>query len=433
MNQSFQPSFLSNSPGTICDQILYLVKNSDLNFDLHETPFSLNLNLKKSFVNHWKKTDNSAQNNLFSQTQLPHPDEQPVHQPHHVPQQKKPSVVQPQRNSLHQAQNILSSNYFQNEPQQVPLQQLHVPACDQAHHLKQHAVAGPGPLDDLQQTQPSSNLLQQLESVKSDHEAVLKENLADYAELDKAHRKLVKENKELQNKHTKVCSEVKSLKLENEIILKESNSLSVALLSSKKDLEIRIRQSEKEKEAFKEELKSLQDYKIQHQEEIRKAKKLEKKSRQKDKKKLSKTDDETTEPDSENICISSENNSEENVKLFEHKKDGTGEKVTSLQTFKDHENNLENNNVAGLAVEEAKLVHSDQTEQEIAKKISEASKDSVEPKDNENNLELKSDESRFLNFPSNFADWSEEQKKDACENNFILYVQKYRYLGSWPQ
>ena len=281
MNQSFQPSFLSNSPGTICDQILYLVKNSDLNFDLHETPFSLNLNLKKSFVNHWKKTDNSAQNNLFSQTQLPHPDEQPVHQPHHVPQQKKPSVVQPQRNSLHQAQNILSSNYFQNEPQQVPLQQLHVPACDQAHHLKQHAVAGPGPLDDLQQTQPSSNLLQQLESVKSDHEAVLKKNLADYAELDKAHRKLVKENKELQNKHTKVCSEAKILKVENEMILKESNSLSVALKSSKRDLEISNRSSEKEKEAIKKELVDLQDYKAQHQEEIRKAKKIGKENERK--------------------------------------------------------------------------------------------------------------------------------------------------------
>ena len=60
--------------------------------------------------------------------------------------------------------------------------------------------------------------------MRLEHEAVLKENLTEYAELDKAHRKLVKENKELQNKHIKVCSEVKSLKLENEMILKESNS-----------------------------------------------------------------------------------------------------------------------------------------------------------------------------------------------------------------
>jgi 23S rRNA pseudoU1915 N3-methylase RlmH len=76
-------------------------------------------------------------------------------------------------------------------------------------------------------------------------------------------------------------------------------------------------------------------------------------------------------------------------------------------------------------VEEAELVHSDQTEEEIAKKRSEAAKASVEPKDNVNNLELKTEESRSLNFPSNFADWSEDQKKDAYNNNFKLSVQKY--------
>ena len=437
MNQSFQPSFLSNSPGTICDQILYLVKNSNLNFELHETPFSFNLNLKKSFVHHWKKTDNSAQNNPFSQTHLPHhPDNEPVHQPHHVPQQNQPSVVQPQGNSLHQTQNLLSSNnYFPKQPHQVPQQQLHVP-YDQVHHLNHHSDAGP--LDNLQQNQASSNLLQQIESIRSEHEAVLKENLTDYADLDKAHRKLVKENRELQNKHTKVCSEVKTLKLENETIFKESNSLSVALKSSKRDLEISIRNSEKEKEAIKKELVDLQDYKAQHQEEIRKAKKLEKKTRQKAKKKLSKSKDETTEPDSENVCISAQNNLEENVKLFEQEKGETGEEVPSFQTetsdnFKDHENNLEVTNVASIAVEEAELVHSDQTEEEIAQKRSEAAKASVEPKDNVNNLELKTEESRFLNFPSNFADWSEDQKKDAYNNNFKLYVQKYYFIGSLPQ
>ena len=98
------------------------------------------------------------------------------------------------------------------------MQQLHVPH-DQGHHLNHHsAAAGP------EQNQANSNLLQQIESMRLEHEAVLKENLTEYAELDKAHRKLVKENKELQNKHIKVCSEVKSLKLENEMILKESNS-----------------------------------------------------------------------------------------------------------------------------------------------------------------------------------------------------------------
>ena len=173
-----------------------------------------------------------------------------------------------------------------------------------------------------------------------------------------------------------------------------------------------MRNSEKENEAIKGELEILQDYKAQHQEEIRKAKKLEKKIRQKAKKKMLKSKDETAEAESEN------------------EKGDTGEEVPSFQTetsdnFKDHENNLEVKNVATIAIEEAELVHSDQTEEEIAKKISEAAKSSDEPKDNENNLELKtetyifkSEEPRFLDFPSSFADWSEDQKKDAYDNHF---------------
>ena len=84
-----------------------------------------------------------------------------MHQPHHVPQQTQPSVVQPQGNSLHQTQNILSSNnYFPKQPHQVPQQQLHVPN-DQVYHLNHHSAAGP--LDNLQQNQASCNHLKQIE------------------------------------------------------------------------------------------------------------------------------------------------------------------------------------------------------------------------------------------------------------------------------
>ena len=49
-----QPGLLTNfSPSMICEQILWLVKNSNLNFNVQETPFSLNLRLKKSFVTKW--------------------------------------------------------------------------------------------------------------------------------------------------------------------------------------------------------------------------------------------------------------------------------------------------------------------------------------------------------------------------------------------
>ena len=70
---------------------------------------------------------------------------------------------------------------------------------------------------------------------------------------------------------------------------------------------------------------------------------------------------------------------------------------------------------------------------------SETAKASDELKDNENNLEpktetfvFKSEDPRFLDFPSSFADWSKDQKKDAYENNFKLYVQKYFFIGSMP-
>ena len=73
---------------------------------------------------------------------------------------------------------------------------------------------------------------------------------------------------------------------------------------------------------------------------------------------------------------------------------------------------------------------------------SENTKPSDDIKDNENNLELetetfgfKSEEPRFSNFPSSFADWSEDQKEDAYKNNFKLYVKKYFFIptGSLPQ
>ena len=44
-----------NSPSAICEQILLLVKNSNLNFELKETPFSFNLNLKKTLAQHREK------------------------------------------------------------------------------------------------------------------------------------------------------------------------------------------------------------------------------------------------------------------------------------------------------------------------------------------------------------------------------------------
>ena len=233
-------------------------------------------------------------------------------------------------------------------------------------------------------TQASSELLRDIDVIQAKYQKVKAEKVEahkEYAELEKSHRKLTKEHKELQTKHSKVCLEVKTLKTEKEIILKESNALSVALQSTKKHSESSFRQSMKDIEALKEELANLIQYKIQNQEEIRKAKKAEKKLRQKEKKESSKT--------------------------------------------------------AALLVEESKPVSDDRSNE--MHQESETASDDI--KDIENNLELKtetyvfkSEDPRFVDFPSSFADWSEDQKKDAYENNFKLYVQKYFFnpIGSLP-
>jgi hypothetical protein len=99
-------------------------------------------------------------------------------------------------------------------------------------------------------------------------------------ELDQAHRKLWKENKELLNRHEHVCLELKVLKDEKESIVKERNSLSVALKSSNKDLEHSIEGFEKEAKFYKIELEKLTKFKAERDAELKAIKKAEKKSRQ---------------------------------------------------------------------------------------------------------------------------------------------------------
>ena len=324
MNGSFQPVFVKNSPGIICDQLLYLVKNSNLNFELHETPFSLNLNLKKSFTHQWNKTHHAS-----------HHATDPVHhQPHH------PSVGQPAQLSPDPS----------NQTQNHSFSQLHVPQPLQPHQIPQQVpdlVHQPYPVDPPT-TQTGLKLIKDIDSIKAEH----KETLKDYAELDKAHRKLVKEHKDLEAKHSKVCSAMKSLKKDNEELAKEGNALSVAIKGGMKDSEISKRKSEKDIESLKAELANLKEYKIQQEEEARKAKRLDKKMRQKEKKKASQAENkdldnsgvETTKIVPVENCAESE----EQVKPFAKQMSESfkDEKLTDLRsdTFEeteDCENNLE--------------------------------------------------------------------------------------------
>ena len=147
----------------------------------------------------------------------------------------------------------------------------------------------------LPRTREISQLGAQIESLKAEHEEAIKEKLLEYAELDRSHRKLLKENKELIVKHTKVCSEVKALKEEKEMNLKENKSLSVALKATKKEFDVHVRNFEKEKEAFRTVIEDLGELKSQQEQETRKAKKLEKKLRQKERKGMSKVEEQTSE------------------------------------------------------------------------------------------------------------------------------------------
>ena len=74
MDNTGLPIFLNNSPSDRCDQIFWLIKNSDLNFCAQETPFGLNVQVKKKFVKKWETSQSfvnpspahSQQSNTFT-------------------------------------------------------------------------------------------------------------------------------------------------------------------------------------------------------------------------------------------------------------------------------------------------------------------------------------------------------------------------------
>ena len=72
-----RPIFLENTPAVICEQVLWLIKNSGLDFHVKETPFSLDVQLKKKFTNHWTQKIGSF-----------------------VPQQPAPHLFQPQESHV---------------------------------------------------------------------------------------------------------------------------------------------------------------------------------------------------------------------------------------------------------------------------------------------------------------------------------------------
>ena len=131
-------------------------------------------------------------------------------------------------------------------------------------------------------------MVSQIDSLKAQLDesfAKKKENSLQLFELDQAHRKLLKDNKELLKKHEQVCSELRVAKDDKEKIAKESSSLSVALKNSKKTMEESLESFRKETQSYRVKLEKLNLFKLEREAELKASRKAEKKKRQKDKKK----------------------------------------------------------------------------------------------------------------------------------------------------
>ena len=137
--------------------------------------------------------------------------------------------------------------------------------------------------------------------------------------------------------------------------------------------------------------------------------------RQKEKKKASMAGDKVLEKsDIDTTQAVSANNTaafEEHVKPIAKKMSESfeDEKLSELRTKTCEEIDDENN-----------LEHEKETEASIENKpkLSEVEIKKIQ------GLIFRSEEPRFSEFPEQFEDWSEEQKSDAYENNFKLYLQK---------
>ena len=202
------PTFLENSPQMICDQVLWLIKNSKLNFQARETPFSLTLSIKKRFANLWDQ-------NQFSPT---------------------PVSAQISPESFQDTEKLKHQNF---EQQNEALQGIIINLKEVQDNLERELFAS-----------------------------------------EQARKKLTIEKGELQRKHEKVCGALKQAKNEFENLDIESRKMSVALESSKKSLELTQKASEKKIEQIKFELDKLNVFKNEKVAEERVAKKVAKKTRQ---------------------------------------------------------------------------------------------------------------------------------------------------------
>ena len=186
---------------------------------------------------------------------------------------------------------------------------------------------------------------------------------------------------------------MKAVKVDKENALKEINSLSVALKTSKKNIDNHLENFEKERNWYNTELKNLNQYKIEKDSELKRVKKAEKKSRQRQK--AAKT-----------TAVDKPFHNDENLNEIISNIDE--ELVIEEETAK-----------KGDALDKHQRIE-DQVEVEVFNNIFKDSIDTKTVKNTEGTETYSdnSDDPKFLEFSEHFADWTEEQKKDA-------YLQKW--------
>ena len=188
-----------------CQSILNQVRMSSLNYSLQETPFTLYLTIRKSFVRLRNQPENDQAETIIQSGDA-------------IQSQSKLTLL---------------------ETEYEKLKQVHKEALEESEAKTRHIVNLEKKVIEL------GSQLTQADSEVNEMEAKIKNT-----------------NRALQIKHEKVCAENKILKCESEDSKKEINKLNISLKTAKKESKEISHNLSKKTEALDDRVKMLLDYKI---------------------------------------------------------------------------------------------------------------------------------------------------------------------------
>ena len=225
MSKTGLPKFINNSPLERCDQILWLIKHSNLNFRAEETPFSLNVTIRKKFINRWAAYEEGVETEM--------------------PDDVTAKLLDEQKMLLEQL-----------EQARLTIEAKDIKIADMSNRVH--------------------DLTNKLE---------ISESKIEFAARDDSMAEAVSEEKrQLQIKHEKVCSDIKHLKQENADLRKDLGSTNVALKAARKQVQEESKKSEKDMLVLNTNVENLQHYKnlkiAEEKESRQKIKKVKKKLKQ---------------------------------------------------------------------------------------------------------------------------------------------------------